>query len=156
IVLEPFDFQSLFQYPTEYVKTQLQLDEKVGKYKGIVDCAKQTVHERGVGGLYRGLSVLVYGSIPKSAVRFGAFEQFKRQMVDEKGNLSASARIWCGLGAGVCEAILAVTPMETVKVKFINDQRSAQPKYRGFVHGVRCIIQEQGIKGTYQGLTATI
>jgi solute carrier family 25 citrate transporter 1 len=28
-------------YPTEYVKTQLQLDEKVGKYKGIADCAKQ-------------------------------------------------------------------------------------------------------------------
>ena len=32
-------------YPTEYVKTQLQLDEKVGKYKGIADCAKQTVSE---------------------------------------------------------------------------------------------------------------
>ena len=28
-------------YPTEYVKTQLQLDEKVGKYKGIADCAKK-------------------------------------------------------------------------------------------------------------------
>jgi len=28
-------------YPTEYVKTQLQLDEKVGKYNGIVDCAKK-------------------------------------------------------------------------------------------------------------------
>ena len=28
-------------YPTEYVKTQLQLDEKVGKYKGITDCAKK-------------------------------------------------------------------------------------------------------------------
>jgi solute carrier family 25 citrate transporter 1 len=37
-----------------------------------------------VPGLYRGLSVLVYGSIPKSAVRFGSFEQFKRHAVDEK------------------------------------------------------------------------
>ena len=59
------------------IKTQLQLDEKVGKYKGIGDCAKQTVKQSGIRGLYRGLSVLVYGSIPKSAVRFGAFEQFK-------------------------------------------------------------------------------
>ena len=143
-------------YPTEYVKTQLQLDEKVGKYKGIVDCAKKTVSERGVLGLYRGLSVLVYGSIPKSAVRFGAFEQFKKQMVDEKGNLSPGSRLLCGLGAGVCEAIFAVTPMETVKVKFINDQRSANPKYKGFYHGVREIVREQGIGGTYKGLTATI
>ena len=47
-------------------------------------------------------------------------------------------------GAGVCEAIFAVTPMETVKVKFINDQRSANPRYKGFFHGVRHIIGEQG------------
>lgn len=143
-------------YPTEYVKTQLQLDEKVGKFKGIFDCAKQTVQTNGVKGLYRGLPILLYGSIPKSAVRFGGFEQFKKLMVDEKGNLSPISRLLCGLGAGVSEAILAVTPMETVKVKFINDQRSAKPRFRGFYHGLATIIREQGIRGTYQGVTATI
>jgi len=143
-------------YPTEYIKTQLQLDEKVGKYKGIVDCAKQTVNQNGVRGLYRGLSVLVYGSIPKSAVRFGSFEQFKKNAVDEKGNLSPGARLLCGLGAGISEAIFAVTPMETVKVKFIADQRSANPQYKGFAHGVRSIIAAEGIMGTYKGLTATM
>ena len=60
-------------YPTEYIKTQLQLDEKVGKYKGIADCAKQTVREKGPLGLYRGLSVLVVGSIPKSVSMFFNF-----------------------------------------------------------------------------------
>ena len=60
-------------------------------------------------------------------------------------------RMLAGLGAGVCEAIFAVTPMETVKVKFINDQRSAQPRYKGFAHGVSCIVREQGLKGVYQG-----
>lgn len=107
-------------------------------------------------GLYRGLSVLVYGSIPKSAVRFGSFEQFKKQMVDEKGNLSPGSRLLCGLGAGISEAILAVTPMETVKVKFIADQRSANPQYKGFAHGVRHIIAAEGIAGTYRGLSATM
>lgn len=58
-------------FPTEYVKTQLQLDEKGErkKYNGIWDCAKKTVKSHGFFGLYRGLSVLLYGSIPKSAVR---------------------------------------------------------------------------------------
>lgn len=60
-------------YPTEYVKTQLQLDEKsatgVKQYSGIGDCVKKTVKGHGFFGLYRGLSVLLYGSIPKSAVR---------------------------------------------------------------------------------------
>jgi len=145
-------------FPTEYVKTQLQLDEKAGKrqYNGIVDCVKKTVRTNGVLGLYRGLSVLLYGSIPKSAVRFGAFEELKKRNVDANGNLSAGKRLLCGLGAGVSEAILAVTPMETVKVKFINDQRSANPQFKGFFHGVRTIIKNEGIRGTYQGLTATI
>ena len=47
-------------------------------------------------------------------------------------------------GAGVAEAIFAVTPMETVKVKFINDQTSANPKYRGFFNGVQQIIKAEG------------
>ena len=98
----------------------------------------------------------MYGSIPKSAVRFGAFEQFKSRMVDEKGNLSASSKLLCGLGAGVSEAILAVTPMETVKVKFIADQRSANPQFKGFAHGLRTIVAQEGLSGTYKGLTATM
>ena len=62
-------------YPTEFVKTQLQLDESSSKggqpkkYSGPVDCVKKTINNRGFFGLYRGLSVLLYGSIPKSAVR---------------------------------------------------------------------------------------
>lgn len=145
-------------YPTEYVKTQLQLDQRSAtpRFKGIGDVIQQTVKTNGVSGLYRGLSVLVYGSIPKSAVRFGAFEELKKRAVDEKGNLAPSKRLACGLGAGVAEAIFAVTPMETVKVKFINDQASQSPKYRGFAHGIRCIVAEQGIRGVYQGVTATI
>ncbi|XP_065371308.1 putative tricarboxylate transport protein, mitochondrial [Calliphora vicina] len=145
-------------YPTEYIKTQLQLDEKGDrkKYSGIFDCVKKTVQQRGFLGLYRGLSVLVYGSIPKSATRFGAFETLKGFMMDTNGQLSVGGKLLSGLGAGVCEAIVAVTPMETIKVKFVHDQRSSEPKFKGFFHGVRTIIQTEGIGGIYKGLTATI
>uniref|UniRef100_A0A0R3T9M8 Citrate transport protein n=1 Tax=Rodentolepis nana TaxID=102285 RepID=A0A0R3T9M8_RODNA len=59
-------------FPTEYVKTQLQLDERMGtarRFKGPIDCTKQTIKTHGFRGLYRGLSVLLYAAIPKSAVR---------------------------------------------------------------------------------------
>uniref|UniRef100_UPI00358F0767 tricarboxylate transport protein B, mitochondrial-like n=1 Tax=Myxine glutinosa TaxID=7769 RepID=UPI00358F0767 len=121
-----------------------------------VDCVKVTVRGHGVKGLYRGLSSLVYGSIPKAAVRFGMFEFLANTARDNQGRLSSSKGFFCGLGAGVAEAILVVCPMETVKVKFIHDQCSANPKYRGFFHGVREIVREQGLRGTYQGLTATV
>uniref|UniRef100_A0A8C4QB09 Slc25a1 solute carrier family 25 member 1b n=1 Tax=Eptatretus burgeri TaxID=7764 RepID=A0A8C4QB09_EPTBU len=145
-------------FPTEYVKTQLQLDEKANppRYRGIVDCVKVTVRDHGVRGLYRGLSSLLYGSIPKAAVRFGMFEFLANASRDNQGRLSSSKGFFCGLGAGVAEAVLVVCPMETVKVKFIHDQCSVNPKYRGFFHGVREIVREQGLRGTYQGLTATV
>lgn len=146
-------------FPTEYVKTQLQLDERAAKpiYKGPIHCVRLTVRDHGVFGLYRGLSPLLYGSIPKAAVRFGANEFLKNQWRDRhNGTLSKTGSLFCGLGAGVSEAILAVTPMETVKVKFINDQTSKNPRFKGFFHGVREIVKEQGLRGTYQGLTATI
>lgn len=79
--------------------------------------------------------------------------------------------------------------LASFQVKFIHDQTSPNPKYRGFFHGVREIVREQGklrrvktylsaptlahrwdlegpslthiclppgLKGTYQGLTATV
>ncbi|XP_073837964.1 putative tricarboxylate transport protein, mitochondrial isoform X2 [Musca autumnalis] len=64
-------------------------------------------------------------------------------MNNEQGQLNSSA--------GVCEAIFAVTPMETIKVKFINN-----PQYKGFAHWVGCIIKAAGIGGIYKGLTATV
>nr|XP_009939006.1 PREDICTED: tricarboxylate transport protein, mitochondrial [Opisthocomus hoazin] len=75
---------------------------------------------------------------------------------DEQGRLDSTRGLVCGLGAGVAEAVVVVCPMETIKVKFIHDQCSPKPKYRGFFHGVREIVREQGLKGTYQGLTATV
>ncbi|XP_070573316.1 tricarboxylate transport protein B, mitochondrial-like [Ptychodera flava] len=146
-------------YPTEYVKTQLQLDERSAKpmYRGPVDCIKYTWKHHGYFGFYRGLSVLVYGSVPKAAVRFGANEFLKNQWRERHGGkLSKVGSVFCGLGAGVSEAILAVTPMETIKVKFINDQTATNPRFKGFFHGVRLIVREQGLHGIYQGLTATV
>ena len=74
------------------------------------------------------------------------FEYLKNNMADEKGNLTQGRTLLCGLGAGVSEAILVVCPMETVKVKFIHDQTQPNPKYKGFFHGVRAIIKEEGEK----------
>lgn len=72
------------------------------------------------------------------------FELLKNKMADENGDLSKGRTLLAGLGAGVTEAIVIVCPMETIKVKFIHDQTQPNPKYRGFVHGVRTIVKQEG------------
>lgn len=138
------------------MKTQLQLANKQSKKIGIMDCIRNTVKTNGFFGLYTGLSPLFYLSIPKVAVRFLAYEQCRRFLADEKGHLSRVNTFLAGLGAGITEAIVIVTPMETIKVRFIHDQLKATPVYRNFIHGIYSIVKEQGLSGTYKGLLPTI
>jgi solute carrier family 25 citrate transporter 1 len=76
-----------------------------------------------------------------------------------------------GLGAGMTEAIIAVTPSETIKyagvspcsasliliicycrTKMIDDAKRPNPQYRGLAHGTMSIIRQEGIFGIYRGL----
>lgn len=155
-------FEASVMFPTEFVKTQLQLDAASAKaggearYTGVLDCAKKTVQTKGVIGLYSGLSTVVTGSIPKAAVRFAAFNQFKSMLKDDQGKLTPLRTMLSGLGAGISEAILAVTPMETVKTKLIHDQNSAKPRYTGMIHGVSTMVKEEGIGAIYKGVVPTM
>ena len=84
-------------FPTEFIKTQLQLDSgktvftahssllnakkgfspmatilqssKVRAYNGSVDVIRKTVKERGIRGMYKGVTVLLSGTVPTYAVR---------------------------------------------------------------------------------------
>lgn len=146
-------------YPTEYVKVMLQLDDRSGvarQFRNSFDVVKQTINKHGIFGLYRGFSVVFYGAFPKYAFRFGAYEQIKQFFVDENNQLKPKDKLICGMGAGICEALFAVIPQESVKVKFINDRCSDQPKYKGLFHGIREIVREKGLRGTYQGVLPTL
>ncbi|XP_053948876.1 tricarboxylate transport protein, mitochondrial-like isoform X1 [Anastrepha ludens] len=148
----------LITFPTDYVKTQLQLDEKGDKkkYSGVFDCFRKTTKQYGFFGLYRGMSALLYGSIPKTAVCFGSFEYFKSYLVDENKILSTYNSFLCGFASGIIESIVVTTPMETLKVKLINDRRSEKPRFHGFFHAARVILKTEGFRGIYMGLTPTL
>lgn len=48
-------------------------------------------------------------------MRFTTYDQFKALLRDEEGKLSAPRSMLAGLGAGMMEAVIAVTPSETIK-----------------------------------------
>jgi solute carrier family 25 (mitochondrial citrate transporter), member 1 len=61
----------------------------------------------------------------------------------------AAQQFLAGVGAGIIEAIFAVTPMESIKTITIE-------KHLGLVSGVKYIVQESGFGGLYKGVVATI
>lgn len=149
--------ESIICYPTEFVKTQLQLQSKTNpQYSGIVDCATKTVKANGPMGLYRGAAPLIVGSSFKQAARWTGYQTVADQLKDEKGDISVPARMFAGFCGGASEAVLAVTPMETIKTRVTDDMRRGTGNYKGSVDAVFKIMKNEGPGGLYRGVVPTV
>lgn len=150
--------QAALTYPTEYVKTQLQLQSKLNpEFNGITDCFKKTVARHGIGGLYVGAPVRIIGAGFQQMFRWGAYTNLAGIARNEKtGKLSPLMVTLCGLGAGICEAVCAVTPVETLKTRVTDDQRRGTGNYKGTGDALVKIFKNEGPLGLYRGAFPTI
>ena len=103
--------------------------------------------------MYRGYSALLFFSVPKNYVRFGAYSivkdnyltvkiltrYFYYHLNQEKSKINT---FLCGLSAGAAEAMLVVTIQETLKVQLIHDKFMSEPKYRNLFHGIYSIVSK--------------
>lgn len=149
--------EAIICYPTEFVKTQLQLQSKSNpEYKGIMDCAAKTVKANGAMGLYRGAAPLIIGSSGKQAARWTGYQTVLNQLKDDKGGISMPARMIAGACGGVSEAIFAVTPIETLKTRVTDDMRRGTKNYTGSLDACMKIMKNEGPAGLYRGVVPTI
>jgi len=152
-------FEICCTYPTEYVKTTMQLSTRPVTAGNVMST---TYASGGILGFYRGLSSMVYFAAPKAAIRFAAFEKCSGMLTgphgEDKYNLGQGKGFLAGLGAGAMEAIFVTTPQETIKVRLVNDafRTDGPPQYRSFFHGVKSIVAEFGLSGVYRGVVPTV
>lgn len=150
--------EAVATWPVEYIKTQQQQPRKIvvrggivsapQPYKGIVEGLQFNIKTAGFFSVYTGLTPTLILSIPKSSCRFGANAYFRDQLRSADGTLYAGASFVAGLLAGIAEAVLVVTPQETIKTKLISLNM-------GFQSGVRLIVEREGVAGLYQGGLST-
>jgi solute carrier family 25 citrate transporter 1 len=149
--------QAAITYPTEFVKTQLQLQSKTNpEFNGIIDCFKKTISKHGITGVYVGAPVRIVGAGFQQMFRWGAYTNLAGLARDEKGKLSAGMTTLCGLGAGITEAVCAVTPVETLKTRLTDDQRRGTGNYSGTGDALMKIMKSEGPLGLYRGAVPTI
>lgn len=141
-------------YPFEFAKTRLQLVDKSSKTSRnplllIYNVAKSN----GVSALYVGCPAFVVGNTVKASVRFLGFDSIKALLADRNGKLSGPRGVLAGLGAGLLESVVAVTPFEAIKTALIDDKQSAKPKYQnGLISGTSKLVRDLGFKGMYSGV----
>ena len=127
-------------WPFEYAKTQLQLPRR--KHTTIWGCLRSTVRYQGMRTLYGGLPPVFLSEFPKIGVRFSCYQYLDDHSLVESNFTK-------GLVAGTVEALLVTTPAETLKTKVVHSER-------GFLEGIRYVIQREGWRGIYGGAIPTV
>lgn len=150
--------QAAITYPTEFVKTQLQLQSKTNpEFTGIGDCFRKTIAKHGIAGCYVGAPVRIIGAGFQQMFRWGAYTNLAGIARDQQtGKLSPLMSTLCGLGAGITEAVCAVTPVETLKTRVTDDQRRGTGNYKGSGDALVKILKSEGPIGLYRGAFPTI
>lgn len=121
--------EALACHPLDTIKVRMQLSKsrqmKGLKPLGFYQTGKYIVTRESAFGLYKGLGAVLSGIIPKMAIRFASFEQYKVFLADKStGKCSPSKVFLAGLGAGTTEAVAVVTPMEVIKIRLQSQQHS--------------------------------
>jgi solute carrier family 25 citrate transporter 1 len=177
-------------YPAEFVKTRAQFTASKGSVSAAGglradppgrwrdahhqgDAAK-TGHTRPVLGRRRAdRRQQSEGGHPVPNVRLGEgsvcgreCEYERPDTAETQGKMTPGRTVLAGLAAGVVEAIVAVTPSETIKyvpardganrrTKLIQDASSTR-LYHNMVDGTIGICRTEGFKGIYRGLWPTV
>lgn len=132
---------------------------------GPIGTAKRIIQREGFLALYKGLTAVYTGIIPKMAIRFVSFEQYRELLAKytNGGQVTTAITFTAGLASGLTEAILVVTPSEVCKVRMMGQYHSLQDptqmqhrKYTNVIQTAGVIIREEGIGALYKGLVPTM
>ena len=132
-------------WPTEWVKVQRQLRTSTANFNALHEIRKEGL------GIYRGLAPMLIGAPLQCAVRFSTLDTCKGWLSGESNpkQVGRGTALVAGMMAGALEAILVVTPMETVKTRLVDSNK-------GLLAGVAEFYRTEGVRGIHKGLSATI
>ncbi|XP_002992848.2 mitochondrial substrate carrier family protein V [Selaginella moellendorffii] len=123
--------------------------------------ASRIFREEGFRAFWKGNGVTVVHRLPYSAINFFSYENYKLFLTRMSGaenrpeslGVGMGTRLLAGGGAGLTAASLTY-PLDLVRTRL-----AAQTKvmyYRGIVHALVTISQEEGFKGLYKGIGPTL
>lgn len=117
--------------------------------------------EEGFRAFWKGNGVTIVHRLPYSSISFYAYEKYKTSLLcmvgmdQTSGNIGIgmSTRLIAGGAAGVTAASLTY-PLDLVRTR-LAAQRN-EKYYKGIIHALQTIVRDEGAKGLYKGMGATL
>ncbi|KAK0734021.1 mitochondrial carrier domain-containing protein [Lasiosphaeria miniovina] len=153
------------EYPFDTVKVRLQsqLDHLPLRYRGPLDCFRQSIRADGFLGLYRGISAPLVGAALETSSLF-FFEGIGRETIYISGfaprgqDLPLSAMWLTGAFAGVFTSFI-LTPIELVKCKIqVPETQSGGVAKASLkpLQVIKDVFRHQGLRGFWHGQLGTL
>lgn len=152
------------------MRTETVVIKPLHQQKGLVKAgmgpfgtARRIVEREGFMALYKGLTAVYTGIVPKMAIRFVSFEQYRDWLQVATGDKGSGVTFTAGLLSGLTEAIMIVTPAEVCKIRMQSQYHSmidpAQMQHRKYTNVIQTavtIVREEGIGALYKGVVPTM
>lgn len=132
------------------VKTRIQLDPATYN-RGMLGGFKQVVSNEGAGALLTGFGPTAAGYFLQGAFKFGGYEFFKQQCVNQVGVENASnyrTPIYLASSAAAeFFADIALCPLEATRIRLVSEPTFAG----GLASGFTKILKNEGLGAFYSG-----
>uniref|UniRef100_A0A8C6PIE0 Solute carrier family 25 member 24 n=1 Tax=Nothobranchius furzeri TaxID=105023 RepID=A0A8C6PIE0_NOTFU len=138
--------------PLDRMKVFMQVHSSKSNKISLVGGFKQMLKEGGVTSLWRGNGVNVLKIAPETAIKFMAYEQYKKLLSSEPGKIQTHERFMAGSLAGAT-AQTAIYPMEVMKTR-LTLRKTGQ--YSGMFDCAKKILKREGVKAFYKGYVPNI
>lgn len=140
-------------YPIDLVKTRIQAERSLSKYKNLLDCARKVFAAEGFRGFYSGLGPQLIGVAPEKAIKLTVNDFVRGFATDPSTNeITVPWEIVAGGSAGACQVVFT-NPLEIVKIRLQMQGRAATGAPR---QSAIQIIQKLGLTGLYKGASACL
>lgn len=138
--------------PLDRLKVFLQVHER-RHFNNIYACLRHMLHEGGAKSLWRGNGINVLKIAPESAIKFMAYEQFKRIIRGRSDReLGIYERFMAGsLAGGVSQSI--IYPFEVLKTRLALRKTG---QYKGIVDAAYKIYSKEGLASFYKGFVPNL
>ncbi|KAL2220920.1 putative mitochondrial phosphate carrier protein [Thermoascus aurantiacus ATCC 26904] len=136
--------------PVDVVKTRIQLDP-VTYNKGLFGGFRQVIQNEGAAALLTGFGPTAAGYFLQGALKFGGYEFFKQQFINQLGYETASnnrtAVYLASSALAEFFADIALCPLEATRIRLVSEPTFAS----GLLTGFTKILKNEGIGAFYSG-----
>nr|XP_020507207.1 calcium-binding mitochondrial carrier protein SCaMC-1 [Labrus bergylta] len=138
--------------PLDRMKVFMQVHSSKTNKISLVGGFQQMLKEGGLASLWRGNGINVLKIAPETAIKFMAYEQYKKLLSSEPGKVKTHERFMAGSLAGAT-AQTAIYPMEVMKTR-LTLRKTGQ--YTGMADCAKKILKKEGVKAFYKGYIPNI